>query len=724
MHTPDNLVYEFGPFLLEPHVRRLSRAGATVSLPAPEFELLVLLVRNPGRVVEKREIMDAVWPEAEVEENNVTVRMSSLRRALGETKGNHPYIQTVTGRGYCLITPVKELPALSETVATATRSEPQPLIEATAPLNASAQKWTIRNIRLYGFVAVGLIAASVLYAAWWRRGRGEWQAQSMRMTRVTHTGRVAWAAVSPDGQNVAYVERDAELSSLWLQRTGANSPLQLLPPVKLIYKELAFSPDGNTLYYSKCQPSCRLHKMPILGGVETALPVRADCPVTFSPDGKRMAYVRVDAVGADTQMNLLTAHPDGTGEEALYTRPGGVTYQNGAVAWSPDGKTIALPILVEDGEQTYMKVIGVGVADRVETTLTKQRWRWIKDVSWLRDGGSLIINGRDEASAPELTMQIWRVPLTGGEPARITNDLNNYFRSSVATDGSTLIALQVQWTSSLWIAPAENPAAATQVTHGTLDRYDGNLGLSTAPDGRLVFVSHLSGNRDLWSVNADGSGLKQLTDRSHTDTNPAVTSDGRYVVFESNHERANNIWRVDADGRNPVRLTHGRYDAEPVCSPDGKWLFYVANDDGGNPKLRKVSIEGGEPVSLTDDFAQHPTVSPDGKVIAYYFMDKQRRERREIILIPAHGGAPLKTMPAPKNFGSILRWTPAGDSLTYRDNTLSGLWRMPLDGTPPTALMNVRGQRLHAFSYSPDGRRLVSASGPNLSDVVMLKRFH
>lgn len=715
MHTPENLVYQFGPFLLEPHVRRLSRDGAALPLSAPEFELLLLLVRNPGRVVEKREIMDAVWPEAEVEENNLTVRMSSLRRALGETKGHHPYIQTVTGRGYCLITPVKELPAPPET----TRAS-EPVIETAVPV--AQQKWTIRNIRLYGFVVVGLIAVSVVSAVWWRRGRSE--SQSMRMSRVTHTGRVAWAAVSPDGQNIAYVERDAELSSLWLQRAGANSPLQLLPPVKLVYKELAFSPDGNTLYYSKCQPSCKLYKMPVLGGVETALPVRADCPVTFSPDGKRMAYARVDAVGTETEMSLLVANPDGTGEEVIHSRPGGVTYQNGAAAWSPDGKTIALPILVEEGERNYMKVIGVRVADHVELTLTKQRWRWIKDVSWLPDGSSLIINARDEASAPELAMQIWRVPLAGGEPSRLTNDLNNYMRSSVSTDGSTLIALQTQWTSSLSIAPAENPSAAAQVTHGTLDRYDGNLGLSMAPDGRLVFVSHLSGKRDLWSVNADGSGLKQLTDRSHTDTYPAVTSDGRYVVFESSYDRTNSIWRIDADGRNPVQLTHGRYDAEPVCSPDGKWVFYVGNDDGGNPRLRKVSIDGGDPVSLTEDFAQHPTISPDGKVIAYYFMDKQRRERREFVLIPVQGGAPLKTMPAPKNFGSILRWAPSGDSLTYRDNTLTGLWRLPLDGTPPTALMNLRGQRIHTFTYSQNGRQLAYASGPNLSDVVMLKRFN
>jgi Tol biopolymer transport system component/DNA-binding winged helix-turn-helix (wHTH) protein len=750
LNALDNLIYEFGPFLLEPHARRLSRHGESVPLAAPEFELLLLLVRNRGRVVEKREIMAAVWPDAEVEENNLTVRMSSLRRALGERKGYHPYIQTVTGRGYCLITQVKELPAqpgtgTPETVANtqgaagsavmpggepeAKGEQPVPSGSAIArpsgggvPL-APRRKWEIRGFKLYALLLGGLLAISLLYGVLrgQRGGESQTPVQSMRMSRVTQTGRVAWAAVSPDGQNIAYVERDGVLHSLWLQRAEANNPLQLLPPAKLTYKDPAFSRDGNTLYYSKCQPDCKLNRMPILGGVETTLPVRADSPVTFSPDGKRMAFVRVSAVGP-VEVSLMVANADGTGEMTLNSRVGGIVYQYGAPAWSPDGKVIALPILLSEGGRTYMKVIGVGVADRAESTLTSQRWRFIKDVAWLPDGVGLVINGRDEASAPELAMQIWRVPLTGGEARRITNDLNNYMRLGVSADGSTLMALQMQQTTSLWIAPAENPSAAAQVTHGTIDRRDGNLGLSMTPDGRLIYVSDLSGKKDLWSINADGSGLRQLTDGSHKDISPVVTPDGRYVIFESTRDGAHNIWRVDADGRNPTRLTRGSYDAEPACSPDGKWVVYVSHEDPRVPKLRKVPVEGGEVIPLTDEFAQHPAVSPDGKVIAYHRMDMQRR--REIVFIPAQGGAPIKTLPAPKNFGSVMSWAPAGDSLSYRDNALTGIWRLPLDGTPPGPLMSLRGEQLFSFCYSQDGRRLAYARGPNLTDVILITRFN
>lgn len=746
MSAADNLIYEFGPFVLEPHARRLSRHGESVSLAASEFELLLLLVRNPGRVVEKREIMETVWPDVEVEENNLTVRMSSLRRALGETKGHHPYIQTVTGRGYCLITDVKELPSqpgsigTPETVAKAQGSVintgdppevndelPKRLVNEIPP-GATRRKWEIGGFRLYAVLLVGLLASSVLYGVLRRQSKNESQAlaQSMKMSRATHTGRVMGAAVSPDGQSIAYVERDDEMSSLWLQRAGTNNPLQLRPPAKLIYKDPSFSPDGNTLYYSKCQPSCQLYTMPILGGVETALDIRADCPVTFSPDGKRMAYLRVDGDGTGTSViaNVIVADADGTGSQVIHSRTGGSVYQYGAAAWSSDGKTIAFPLLLRESGQAQMKVIGIAVANGAESTLTSQPWRYIRDVSWLPSGDGFIMNARDEASAPEIALQIWRVSYPGGEARRITNDLNNYMQIRVSADGNTLIALEMHFIYGLWIAPAENLSAATQLTRGTIDRRDGYLGLTFAPDGRIIYVSDLNGKRDLWALNADGTGQTQLTDGAHRDFYPNVTPDGRYIVFESTREGSHNVWRVDADGRNLKRLTFGGYDAEPVSSPDGKWVVYVAHEDGRPPKLRKVSIDGGISVQLTEEYSMHPTYSPDGKLIAYYRMDMVKRDRRDIVIIPAGGGAPVKILSAPKNFGSIMRWAPAGDALTYRNNTLIGLWRMPLDGSQPTELATLRGEHLMTFCYSHDGRRIAYSSGPNMSDVILIKHFN
>jgi Tol biopolymer transport system component len=370
-----------------------------------------------------------------------------------------------------------------------------------------------------------------------------------------------------------------------------------------------------------------------------------------------------------------------------------------------------------------MKVLGVALANRSVSTLISPTWSNIRDITWLPDGSSLIINGNESANS-EPGMQVWRVPLAGGEARRITSDLNNYFSISLSADGNTLIALQWQATTGLWIAPVENPSAATPVTAGTLDREDVYHGVSVAPGGRLIYVSARSGKKDLWSVNPDGTGLKQLTDASHKDLTPVVSPDGRYIVFQSfrNGSSGFNIWRVDADGSNPTQLTHGIYDSEPTFSPDGQWVVYVARED--EPKLRRVSISGGQPVSLTEEFSQHPAFSPDGKLLVYYRMNRKQRDQRHLIFIPAQGGAPVKTLAAPKNFGSVMKWAPAGDALWYRDNTLTSIWVLPLDGTPPSQLIKLPNQTLSTFSISQDGRRLAYASGPQLSDVVLITRFN
>ncbi|HET8783526.1 MAG TPA: winged helix-turn-helix domain-containing protein [Pyrinomonadaceae bacterium] len=719
-------IYEFGPFVLEPHARRLSRNGESVQLAAPEFELLLLLVSNQGRVVEKKEIMDAVWPDAAVEENNLTVRMSSLRRALGETKGHHPYIQTVTGRGYCLIVPVKtvETEVTAEQAIAAEAPVAQPPATPLPPPETTRARWEMRGSRLYAFVLVVVLALSALSAVLLRK-RGDKSSaaiQSMKLTRLTHTGRVMGAGMSLDGQNIAYVERYDEMSSLWLQRAGTNAPLQLLPPAKPFLRDPSFSRDGNTVYYTKCEPNCRVYKIPVLGGVETALGFRSDGRVTFSPDGKRMAYVRgtVDETGG-VFVNVFVANVNGTEEKALNWQGGGTSYQGGAPAWSPDGKVVAVSMLFKEGNRSYYNVLALGVDDGTNSTLISQ-WRSIRDVNWLPDGSGLIFNGLNEgAEGPG--MQIWHVPLKGGEPRRITNDLNNYVYCAMSEDGTKLIAAQIQWTSGLWIGPAENPTAATQLTTGTIDRHDGDGGISMTHDGRIVYISNHSGKRNLWSINSDGSGVKQLTDAPPSHHDPSMTPDGRYIVFETSRDGGHNIWRVDADGRNPRRLTRGRFDSQPTCSRDSKWVVYVGNEDEKTPKLYKVSIDGGDSVRLTDEFGMQPEYSPDGKTIAYYRMNQKQRDQRHFVIIPAEGGAAIKTIPVPKNFGSETHWDPSGNALCYRTSTLNGIGRQPLDGTEASTIVSLR-DRLYTFSFSLDGRRLAYASGPNLGDVILFTGFN
>ncbi len=100
-------IYEFGPFRLQPEEHLLLREGNPVPLTPKAFDLLLFLLQNQGRLVTKDQIMQAIWPESFVEEANITVLISSLRKALGEREADDPYIKTVPKKGYCFTAPVR-----------------------------------------------------------------------------------------------------------------------------------------------------------------------------------------------------------------------------------------------------------------------------------------------------------------------------------------------------------------------------------------------------------------------------------------------------------------------------------------------------------------------------------------------------------------------------------------------------------------------------------------
>ena len=101
----DPSTYRFGPFAISRDEKLLRRSGEPVPLPPKAVETLLLLVQSPGQVVSKEEIMRAVWPDAVVEENNLTQQISLLRKALGNGGGGGTWIQTVPKRGYRFVPP-------------------------------------------------------------------------------------------------------------------------------------------------------------------------------------------------------------------------------------------------------------------------------------------------------------------------------------------------------------------------------------------------------------------------------------------------------------------------------------------------------------------------------------------------------------------------------------------------------------------------------------------
>jgi Tol biopolymer transport system component len=617
----------------------------------------------------------------------------------------------------------------------------QTSVQAAAPVSAagavrttSSVEYVLSEIKGHkrGAVLVGaaliLLFSSVGYVLNKLPHRPEPAAapfQTTKMTRLTATGKARDAAISPDGKYIVYAEEDNKQQSLWVRQVATGSNIQIIPPADVNYFGLTFSNDSNYVYYvrnEKDDPLFNLYQVPALGGASRKLIDRVDSAVAFSPDSQRLAFVR--DYDSKKESALVIFNTDGSGERTLSTRKFPDSFyidDETRIAWSPDAKIIACPASRIDANGEYYNIVGVRVEDGSEESLTSQKWGWVSQVAWLSDGSGLVILAAELAALKvslPYSMQLWHLSYPGGNARRITNDLNSYRAVGLTADSNSLVTVQTNRVSNIWIAPQADLSRARQITSGTLE---GNSGLTWTLDGRIVYRSNASGKPDIWMMDVDGSNRRRLTHEGQSSTRPTVSPDGRYIVFGSDRAGKLNIWRMDMDGGNPKQLTDGKLNINPHLSPDGRWVVYQSRD-AGEPSLWKVPIEGGDPVQLNDTISNLPVVSPDGKQIACFYWDDQANPTQGIMIFPFEGGQPtkrLKTLSAgPDAF--VLHWTPDGRALLYIDTRLSNIWSQPVDGGEPVQLTDFQYDQVFNFDWSPDGKWLAAARGRVTHDVVLI----
>lgn len=179
---------------------------------------------------------------------------------------------------------------------------------------------------------------------------------------------------------------------------------------------------------------------------------------------------------------------------------------------------------------------------------------------------------------------------------------------------------------------------------------------------------------------------------------------------------------MDIDGSNPVRLTDGKGENYPQCSPEGRWVYYFPGSVGLNAgSLWKVPIDGGAPVLVTDETVGRSSVSPDGKLLAYAYVAQHENPTTGVKVVPVEGGRPV--MQFRFELSNPLRWTPDGRALAYLDDRQQNIWARPLGGGPPRQLTDFKSDQTYAFAWSRDGKQLALARGTRASDVVLITDF-
>jgi len=390
-------------------------------------------------------------------------------------------------------------------------------------------------------------------------------------------------------------------------------------------------------------------------------------------------------------------------------------------AWSPDGKVIACSAGGRERYDFHNSVVAVRVEDGGQSPASPREWGWTNWVEWLADGSGLLLTASEQ---PEDAAQIWHISYPDGAARRITSDSRRYRTISLTSDSRTLVAVLSDLNSDIWVAPEADAARAHKITFGT----GAYLDVCYTPDGSIVYASQAGGNWDIWVMNADGGGQRQLTADAGVNAHPTVSPDGRHIAFASNRAGTFNIWRMDIDGGNPVRLTAGGGEKFPQWSPDGRWVVYNSvSPDESLYSLWKVLTGGGEPVRLTDSDSERPAVSPDGRRVASFHRDADAAGGYSVVVTPFDGGPPERTFAVPRDVVPLpfVRWSPDGQSLTYtahRDG-ISNIWAQPLSGGPAKQLTDFKSEGRLRFDWSRDGKQLVFSRHVWTSDLVLLRNF-
>ncbi|HEY0322206.1 MAG TPA: protein kinase [Pyrinomonadaceae bacterium] len=544
----------------------------------------------------------------------------------------------------------------------------------------------------------------------------------MKVSRLTSNGKTWSVSISPDGKYAVYVMESEGKPSIWVRQISTSSNVQIVLPVEdATYASTVFSRDGDYVYYllsDKSTPQGALYQIPVLGGTPRKILTNIGSAITFSPDGKRFAFLRSD-VAASGEDQLMVANADGTGERKLTARKYDTFFGYSSPAWSPDGKTIAIAAGSYKGGFN-LSVIAIDAESGEQREFTTQKWEGVGRVAWLADGSGLIMTAQEKGA---IYNQIWMLSYPEGRARKITNDLNSYTGVSLTADSNTMVARQSETVANIWIAPNTDLNRPKQITTGRNGWYGLN-GIGWTPDGHVIYSSSSSGNVDIWSMNADGSNQKQLTTDPQTDNEPAVSPDGRFIIFVSNRAGMPSLWRMDLDGGNQKQLTSGQEDYSPQVSPDGQWIVFDSWRSG-KEALWKMPVNGGEPAQLTNRFTYWPVISPDGKFIACGFKDEQPGSLPRLALLPIEGGEFTKTFDLPVTASGPLRWSADGKAVLYRDtrNTVTNIWAQPVDGSPPKQLTDYKVDQIFDFNWSRDGKQLAISRGMVNSDVVLISNF-
>ena len=523
------------------------------------------------------------------------------------------------------------------------------------------------------------------------------------------------------------------MHSLWLRNIPTGSDTQIVPPTPAVYRDLAFSPDGNYVYYRKAAnvqaTEFNVYRAPVLGGAAKQVVRDVDSDLTFSPDGQRMAYIRANDPEPG-KYRLLSASIDGSDETVLRIAQSTRGTDPVHITWSPDGKRIAYSFQSSGAVLGYVETFDI--AGKQVATLASLPANFAFELKWLPSGHWLLVL---YSTKPHFEQAQVGLLSPDGRLQPITRDTNRYATLTLSADSHSAATVQVKTTRSIELLTGISGTSQT-APPASLSIADPRL-VEWTPDSKLL----VSDVEKITRTDADGQNATVLLGDPNAGINGFSACGASYLLISwaGHHGNTVNIWRANPDGSAPTQLSSGHFDSSPVCSPDGKWVYFI--DHLGTSRLMKVSIDGGtpEPVAAGDipnRFAIDGVsfISPDGKSLGMVvdLVDPRTNDASVKLAIVnlESGSTPASRLldldprfRGSSDFTSSLKLVPHESAVTYTitENGTNNLWLQPLDGSPGHQLTHFASEQIADYSWSPDGKTLAITRQQDVADVVLLR---
>jgi serine/threonine protein kinase/Tol biopolymer transport system component len=563
-----------------------------------------------------------------------------------------------------------------------------------------------RGLVAAGAIGIALVAAGIAYSLMRNASPSSTpvsstSAQDYEIVPLTTSGNAAFPAISADGRYVAYVQADGTAQSLWIRLTATESNVQIVPSAAEPIIGATVTPDGDFVDFVR---SRTLWRVPSLGGQQPKKLIDDVAgPVGWSTDGQRMAFVRGRT---ETRTQLVVADRAGQHEDVLATREAGWGRKESgaqpfmtlptarAPAWSPDDRIIAVP--------SPSGILFTSVADRRVSHVARDTRT--TGLAWADESSLLLSNGTETGALG----QLWRLSYPNGGASRVTNDLSDYSGVSLTRDRTVMATAQTKAPVTIWVGDGSGTDGRDVVQNAAQDLARSTI--AWAGD-RLIYTSRSRNSRALAAYSVTSGLTEQIVQNAD---DPAATSDGRTIVYISQLRGfGGSLWKADPDGRHATPLVKEASTAQPVIAGDRRVVFSKVT---AKPTLWSIPLDGGEQVQITDMDARFPSVSPDGKSVAFLAQGDERGTPEIVICELPMCHAPQR-MPLP---GAPFRWNLTGRAIAYA--SAGNIWEQPLDGSRARQLTHFKDdRRIQDFAWSDDGNRLAVARLVISTDIVLFK---